>query len=297
MNKINNLKTKPLVSIGIPVKNGFINKHSNDINLTKALNSVLNQSYKNIEIIISNNCSTDETKYYLEKISKIDKRIKLHNQKKEISPGENFQYVLDQSSGKYFKWNAADDLISENYIEKNVEFLEINSDYLFSSSRFYYEDRPKILHSFNLDLDLYNRIKGFFDIRDVSHNLFYSLIRREIMSKVTNVAMDYWAIDWIINLELLLNGKFKTINNGHVVFGVGGVSRQTSFFESKAVYIKKKIYSIIPFYELIKIIIKKITFSNNLSLIEKFYIYFLLVKINLTFHKRHSFKAIKKLLF
>ena len=296
MNKINNLKTKPLVSIGMPVKNGFINKHSNDINLTKALNSVLSQSYKNIEIIISNNCSTDETKYYLEKISKIDKRIKLHNQKKQISPGENFQYVLDQASGKYFKWNAADDLISEDYIEKNVEFLEINSDYLFSSSRFYYEDRPEILHSFNLDLDLYNRIKGFFDIRDVSHNIFYSLIRREIMSKVTNVGMDYWAIDWIINLELLLNGKFKTINNGYVGFGVNGVSRQISFFDSKAVYIKKKIYRIIPFYELIKIIIKKITFSKKLSLIEKFYIYFLLVKINLTFHKRHSFKVIKKLL-
>ena len=296
MNKINNLKTKPLVSIGMPVKNGFINKHSNDINLTKALNSVLSQSYKNIEIIISNNCSTDETKYYLEKISKIDKRIKLHNQKKQISPGENFQYVLDQASGKYFKWNAADDLISEDYIEKNVEFLEINSDYLFSSSRFYYEDRPEILHSFNLDLDLYNRIKGFFDIRDVSHNIFYSLIRREIMSTVTNVAKDYWAIDWIINLELLLNGKFKTINNGYVGFGVGGVSRQTSFLDSKAVYIKKKIYRIIPFYELMKIIIKKITFSKKLSLIEKFYIYFLLVKINLTFHKRHSFKVIKKLL-
>lgn len=296
MNKINNLKIKPLVSIGMPVKNGFINKHSNDINLTKALNSVLSQSYKNIEIIISNNCSTDETKYYLEKISKIDKRIKLHNQKKQISSGENFQYVLDQASGKYFKWNAADDLISEDYIEKNVEFLEINSDYLFSSSRFYYEDRPEILHSFNLDLDLYNRIKGFFDIRDVSHNIFYSLIRREIMSTVTNVAKDYWAIDWIINLELLLNGKFKTINNGYVGFGVGGVSRQTSFLDSKAVYIKKKIYRIIPFYELMKIIIKKITFSKKLSLIEKFYIYFLLVKINLTFHKRHSFKVIKKLL-
>jgi glycosyltransferase involved in cell wall biosynthesis len=297
VNKINNLKIEPLVSIGMPVKNGFINKHNNNINLTKALNSVLSQSYKNIEIIISNNCSTDETKYYLEKISKTDKRIKLHNQKIEISPGENFKYVLDQANGKYFKWNAADDLISENYIEKNVEFLEINSDYLFSSSRFYYEDRPKILHSFNLDLDLYSRIKGFFDIRHVSHNIFYSLIRREIMSKVTNVGMDYWAIDWIINLELLLNGKFKTINNGYVGFGINGVSRQTSFFDSKAVHIKKKIYRIIPFYELIKIIIKKITFSKKLSLIEKFYIYFLLIKINLTFHKRYSFKVIKKLLF
>lgn len=293
MNKINNLKIKPLVSIGIPVKNGFINKSGNDINLSKSLNSILNQSYKNIEIVISNNYSNDETKNYLENISKADKRIKLHNQKKEISAEENFQYVLNYASGKYFKWNAADDLISEDYIEKNVEFLEINSDYAFSSSKFYYENNPEVLYSYNLDQNLYNRIKKFFNIRDISHNLFYSLIRREVLSKI-NIARSYWAIDWIIDIELLLNGKFKTIENGYISFGINGVSKQESFFDSREVYKKKKIYMIMPFYELTKITIKKIIFINELSLIEKIYIFMLLIKINITFHKRQIIKKIKK---
>jgi len=52
---------KPLVSIGIPVKNGFANKTEKDINLEKAVHSILNQSYTNLEIIISNNGSTDQT--------------------------------------------------------------------------------------------------------------------------------------------------------------------------------------------------------------------------------------------
>ena len=73
---------KPLISIGIPVKNGFKNKTEKDINLEKALYSILNQSYNNMEIIISNNCSTDKTKAFLEDISKTDKRIKVFDQTK-----------------------------------------------------------------------------------------------------------------------------------------------------------------------------------------------------------------------
>jgi len=68
---------KPLVSIGIPVKNGFKNKSEEDIDLAKVLDSILSQSYNNLEIIVSNNCSSDETNSYLEKLSKTDKRVKI----------------------------------------------------------------------------------------------------------------------------------------------------------------------------------------------------------------------------
>ena len=54
-----------LVSIGIPVKNGFTNKSGEDINLENVVDSILTQSYGNIEIIISNNCSTDKTNTFL----------------------------------------------------------------------------------------------------------------------------------------------------------------------------------------------------------------------------------------
>ena len=68
----------PLVSIGIPVKDGFKNKSEDDINLSKVLDSILNQSYNNLEILISDNCSSDETSSYLEKLSNTDKRIKIY---------------------------------------------------------------------------------------------------------------------------------------------------------------------------------------------------------------------------
>ena len=163
---------KPLVSIGIPVKNGFANRYpgngfvysEKDIDLAKALNSILNQTYTNLEIIISNNGSTDETNAFLEKISKTDKRIKIFNQHKQILLGENFQFVLNKSTGKYFRWNAADDLISQDYIEQNVEFLENNLDYVCSSSKFCFENEQEKSYSHDLDKNLYNRIKSFFNI-------------------------------------------------------------------------------------------------------------------------------------
>ena len=89
---------EPLVSIGIPVKNGFSNKSEKDINLEKALHSILNQSYSNLEIIISNNNSNDKTNIFLENISKTDKRLKIYKQSPEIFINENFAFVVKMST-------------------------------------------------------------------------------------------------------------------------------------------------------------------------------------------------------
>lgn len=78
------MSTTPLVSIGLPVKNGFGNNSKNEINISNSLKALINQSYKNIEIIVSNNCSVDDTKQFLNKMSKIDSRIKVFHQKKKF---------------------------------------------------------------------------------------------------------------------------------------------------------------------------------------------------------------------
>ena len=185
-------------------------------------------------------------------------------------------------------------MISQDYIEQNVDFLENNLDYISSSSKFYYENEPEKFYSFDLDQSLYNRIKGFFYIRDISHNLLYSLVRREIMSKTIDISKDYWAVDWIFDLDLLLNGKFKTVKKGYVAFGTKGMSRQEGFID-RSHYINKKIYKILPFYELTKSLCRKTISLKELSLFEKISIYFSLLKINIYFIKKHRLKGIKKL--
>ena len=288
---------KPLVSIGIPVKNGFEKASwdevddfvysEKDIDLAKVLNSILNQTYTNLEIIISNNGSTDKTFSYLEKISQTDKRIKIINQQKEIGPLDNFQFVLNKATGKYFRWNAADDIISKDYVEQNVEFLENNLDYVCSSSKFWFEDDPSKSYSHDLDKNLYNRIKSFFNISFVSHNIFFSLTRREILLKTVDRSKDYLAIDCMTDLDLLLKGKFKTIDKGYIVLGVKGFSKSKNHLKRKK-YNKKIIYKILPFYEMTKELFKKTIFLKELSFLEKISIYFSCLKVNLSFIKKHK---------
>jgi glycosyltransferase involved in cell wall biosynthesis len=291
---------KPLVSIGLPVQNGFSDRSNKDltvedIDLSKTLNAILKQDYTNLEIIISNNCSTDKTQDYLEEISKTDNRIKLFNQKKELSWAENFRFVLNKSTGKYFRWNAADDMISKDYIYHNIQFLENNLDYVSSSSKCYYQNKPEIVNSYNLDKNLYHRIKGFFVIRDIAHNILYSLVRRETMYKTIDISEDYFAVDWTFDLDLLFCGKFKTLDKGHVFYGTKGLSKQKNFID-RDIYTKKKIYKLFPFYELVKNLFKKTIFLKELSLLEKISIYYSLIRMNLHFLKMHRFIELKKLL-
>ena len=109
----------PKVSIGIPVYNG-------EKFLRNALDCILNQSYENIEIIISDDTSTDSTKSICEEYMKKDLRIKYILQKENLGAFHNFNFVLTQAKSKYFMWAEVDDKWEPEFIEKNVAVLESN---------------------------------------------------------------------------------------------------------------------------------------------------------------------------
>ena len=280
---------KPLISIGIPIKNGFSYKSFDKTNLKSVLDSILNQTYENLEIIISDDCSNDETKKYLDEVSKIDKRIKLFFQRESLGWEKNFKFVLDNSKGEFFKWNCQDDVISKDYIEKNYTFLNDNSEYIACSSKFNYENKPDQYISFNLDQNLFQRIKNFFRYRHISHNLLFSLIRMKNVRNTIDLSKKYWAIDWIFNLDLLFQGKFKTIRDGSIRFGILGASKKNEY-KYKENLLNKKIYKIFPFYELMKHVFFKTYKLEELSIFEKIYIHISLIKINLYFFKKKFFK-------
>ena len=275
---------EPLVSIGIPVKNGFSNKSEKDINLEKALHSILNQSYSNLEIIISNNNSNDKTNIFLENISKTDKRLKIYKQSPEIFINENFAFVLNKASGKYFKWNGADDILSSDFIEKNVEFLENNSDYSFSSSKFWFESNKDKIYINNLNEDLFRRLKNFLNIRFESHNMFHGLIRKKYLP-IAQTCSNNLGHDWATCIGLLTIGKFKTLDEAHIVFGDKGISKSKDFFKYEW-HNKKKIYTIIPFYEFSRYFFKLVFFLKLLSYSEKIILWLMCIKLNLSFIKR-----------
>jgi glycosyltransferase involved in cell wall biosynthesis len=92
----------PTVTIGMPVRNGVPL-------LAKAIDSLLGQQYVDFELVISDNCSEDETEAVCEEYARRDCRIRYFRQKENIGPIANFEFVLRQAKGQLFMWAAHDD--------------------------------------------------------------------------------------------------------------------------------------------------------------------------------------------
>lgn len=112
-------KTPSLVSILMPVYN--VDKY-----VGYAIDSVLAQSYLNFELIIINDASTDNTANIIENAQKKDSRIIILNNTKNLGISESLNKGLAISNGKYISRIDGDDLITNDKIEKQVNFLEQN---------------------------------------------------------------------------------------------------------------------------------------------------------------------------
>lgn len=115
-----NYKRKPLVTIGIPTYNRA------DGYLRDALSSALAQTYENIEIVVSDNCSTDGTELLLKSHS--DDRVKYFRQEKQISANDNFNFCLQQAKGLYFLLLHDDDMIDEEFVESCMSAVDFKTD-------------------------------------------------------------------------------------------------------------------------------------------------------------------------
>lgn len=107
---------RPLVSIGIPTYNRAASY------LRHALGSAVNQTYKNIEIIVSDNCSPDNTESFVREVN--DPRIRYFRQKENIGPLKNRAFCLEQARGEYFVVLMDDDLIDEDFVSTCMDAVK-----------------------------------------------------------------------------------------------------------------------------------------------------------------------------
>src|SRR3989338_6405961 len=106
-----------LVSIGVPVFNG-------DKGIVRALDSLLGQDYPSLEIIISDNGSTDATAEICREYARKDSRVKYSRSEKNMGILFNFNRVFELSSGKYFMWAAHDDKREPSFVSACVKKME-----------------------------------------------------------------------------------------------------------------------------------------------------------------------------
>ena len=111
----------PLVSVGIAVYNG-------ENYLAKAIESVLSQTFRNFELIICDNASTDRTQEICEDFAGRDGRVRYFRNERNLGAGPNHDLAFHRSRGKFFNWLSHDDLFAPTYLEEAVACFADNPD-------------------------------------------------------------------------------------------------------------------------------------------------------------------------
>jgi glycosyltransferase involved in cell wall biosynthesis len=206
------------VSVGMAVYNG-------QPFLLSAIESVLQQSYADFELIISDNASTDEsTRAICEAIAMRDRRVRYIRQPTNVGAAANFRFVLDEACGDYFMWAAHDDLRDSSCLARLVEALSRNSRAVLASSAFDNLDYDgRVLHHDSPDwrgvfsgpkVKQLARFISLDEIESQKANHIYGLIRRRaLLDAVVAVSTvdAYSGNDICTLLELLGQGEFEIV--------------------------------------------------------------------------------------
>lgn len=218
---MNKFKNQPLVTIGIT----SFNRHKT---LKQTIDSVLNQTYKNIEIIICDDCSTDLRIFNL-----IGEYLKKYNNIKFVSPvkkiglGYNLNLIIENAKSKFFLYLNDDDWIDHSYIEECYKFLMKNNDcilavgktHFYSNEKFHFECEPinvENAKSFDRFIAFHDKTLGTGNCPN------FGLLR---LDQINNLKMkDCLGHDnvWVGNIAYF--GKIKTLENIVIHRRLGGSS-------------------------------------------------------------------------
>jgi len=213
----------PKVSIGLPVYNG-------EKYLRKTLCCLLDQSFKNIEIIISDDGSTDSTEQICNEFSKKDNRIRYFRQNKNFGmPVKNFRFVLEYAIGEYFMFASHDDYWDSNFIEELVKVLDndLNCSLVFSNYKIKNTSgEGEILIDVSSSVSGSKYIRYLTRIIDVQPALIFGLFRRKFINSSDMILKDMFTLHFG-NL-LSLKGKIRIVEKYLMSWGIDGSRKSYS---------------------------------------------------------------------
>ncbi len=118
----------PTLTIGLPVYNGA--KY-----VAAAVESVLAQSFRDFELIISDNASTDDTESIGRAFAARDPRVAYRRNARNVGLTGNFNLLVPLARGRLFKWATADDVLRPGYLERCVEAVEADPTVILAYPR------------------------------------------------------------------------------------------------------------------------------------------------------------------
>lgn len=198
----------PRVSIGLPVYNG-------ERFVAHAIDSILNQSFSDLELIISDNGSTDGTAAIVQSYAKRDPRVRFFRSEENRGAAWNFNRVFAAASGKYFKWAAADDMCRTDFLARAVEILDSDPSVVLCHCKVAQIDEAGEqvgFYEFEMRTDSPHAHERFRDLIVVRHDCYavFGLVRTEALRK-TPLIGSYVGSDRVLLGEFGLMGKLHEI--------------------------------------------------------------------------------------
>lgn len=216
------------ISIGMPVFNG-------EEYVADAIESILNQSFHDFELIISDNCSEDDTGAICQHYASKDSRIRYVRQLMNIGAEANFNYVFSEASADYFMWAAVDDIRTENFLEVNYHFLEAHPDFCSSTSVATLANLKKNNNMGCWELDqprLVSRLLTFYSSWH-ANSLFYGVHRRGVIATWRGMQPSFVPFlggDWDLMVHMLSHGKMHCDRLASIQLGATGSCRVTNLY-------------------------------------------------------------------
>ena len=199
----------PTLSIGLPVYNGarFIEQ---------TLDSLLTQTYTDFELIISDNGSTDRTEDICRRYAGADQRIRYVRHAVNRGATFNWNFVISQARGEYFKWASASDYCAPRFIEACMDILRANDDVVLCYTRTFLlreDEANKELDP--QDIAVHDDQPAERFLRMMRHharnNAQAGIIRRRALAK-TRLNRPYPHSDRVLMAEIAAQGKFHVVD-------------------------------------------------------------------------------------
>jgi len=199
----------PKLSIGLPVYNG-------ERYLSQTIEGLLEQTFSDYELIISDNASTDGTEAICRRFAETDPRIRYHRSEVNRGAAWNFNNTVDLARGEYFKWAAHDDLHHPAFLEKCVDVLERMPEVVLAFTRTLFideDDREIREYRFPVDVSKASRRELFLVYAGGGHIVHevFGVIRTDTLRK-TPLIGGYVGSDLVLLGMLALAGRFYQVD-------------------------------------------------------------------------------------
>jgi glycosyltransferase involved in cell wall biosynthesis len=197
----------PRLTIGLPVYNG-------QTYLAEALDALLDQSYKNFELIISDNASADNTADICQRYVQQDSRVRYIRQPVNIGLAPNHNVVVEHAQGELFKWASNDDLYARELVERCVDALDEHPDVVLAHCWSARVDGSGVVtdaYEYPLNTASPRAPERFRSVLfESGGDDDYGVIRTEVLRR-TAMKESYHHADHTIIAELALHGRFYQV--------------------------------------------------------------------------------------